>query len=62
MNSIYDRFNCLICNVQLPKITPEEFKTFVCVCQRNQTNPHAYARDLIEAGAVFCCLTGKRKN
>lgn len=61
-NKLLSHLHCRICDVKLPRITLKEYKAFVCFCQRNQTNPNAFARDLIEAGAVFCCVTGKRKN
>jgi hypothetical protein len=38
------------------------FELYVCVCERNMTNPYKYPRDLIDAGVKFCCITGERKN
>ncbi len=53
---------CKVCGVKFPKMSRRNFESYVCVCERNMTNPHKYPRDLIDAGVKFCCITGERKN
>ena len=53
---------CKICNVKLPKMSIRLFESFVCVCQRNLTNPSCYVREYIENGVLFDPITGDKKN
>ena len=53
---------CKICNVKLPKMSIRLFESFVCVCQRNLTNPSCFAREAVDAGCVFNPITGAAKN
>ena len=53
---------CKICNVKLPKMSIRLFESFVCVCQRNLTNPSCYVRSDIENGVLFDPITGEKKN
>lgn len=53
---------CKICRVKFPKMSQRNLDSYVCVCERNMTNPYKYPRDLIETGVKFCIGTGERKN
>lgn len=52
---------CKLCGIKLPKMTRRNFDSFVCVCERNFTNPHTFSRDLIQAGVQFDPVTGEQK-
>jgi len=55
------RARCSICDVQLPKMTLTNFRAFVCVCQRNITNPYCFSNELINQGHVFDPAGGDKK-
>lgn len=52
------RARCSLCNVQLPKMTLTNFKAFVCVCQRNLTNPSGFVKEMIDDGYIFDPISG----
>ena len=56
------RATCKFCNVKLPKMSIRLFESFVCVCQRNLTNPSCFVRSDIENSAIFDPITGEKKN
>lgn len=60
--SIVIKATCKICNVKLPKMSVRLFESFVCVCQRNLTNPLCFVKSDIDNGVQFDPITGRRKN
>ena len=60
--SIVIKAICKICNVKLPKMSVRLFESFVCVCQRNLTNPLCFVKSDIDNGVQFDPITGERKN